>query len=67
MTRPPLGARVRLLENVGLSGVAGAHGSVIAHHEDGIASLVVLDYGARILCDPVDLETLPPVRVGAGR
>lgn len=57
--RPPIGQRVRVRGNTGIPGVAGRTGTVIAHHEDGIAVRVNLDIGDQLLCDPVNLLDLP--------
>lgn len=63
MTRPATGTRVRVLETTGIANVAGELGTVVAHHEDGVAIVVDVytgdrDCGSlrRIVCEPSDVE-----------
>jgi hypothetical protein len=54
--RPPLGACVRILAGTGIPGVTGRVGIVAAYHADGIAIVVRLEPGGRIVCEPDDVE-----------
>lgn len=54
--RPSIGQRVRVRGNTGIPGVAGRTGTVVGHHEDGVAVRVNLDIGDQLLCDPVNLN-----------
>lgn len=72
-TRPALGTRVRVLGNTGIPGIAGREGEVDSYHEDGIASIVRLDFdraawlegdritGEYFVLDPCDLESAETV------
>lgn len=67
--RPPLGTRVRVRGTTGIQGVAGRIGWVEAYHVDGVAIVVELLLGRRIVCEPSDVDIAgeeQPARIGRG-